>query len=385
MHTKVPYIDSLTAMRGIAALWVVLFHIDVSLYYRDLGALLPRTDTGIFSRGYLWVDFFFLLSGFVIAHVYGASLAGPNKVRAIGQYLWARFTRLYPLHLFTLAVLIIFSLAVPALYPQVIDGSWQTYFAWSAIPSQLMFTNAMNQHVYLSWNIVSWSIGAEWWTYVLALGLIIGLHKRSLWLVSLGMFAAAAGLSYLVMSLPEHNLDITFNYGFFRCLCEFTLGLGLYQFYRQQLGQRWLARDASFVLLCLGVIALFHLRLFDLFIIPIFAALILACAYNRARIYQLLNSRPLTYLGEISYSIYLVHAIWFMVFWFWFPSIKTATGMDEIPGLWKLAYVISFVSLTLICAHFTYHWIEVGCRQFLRKRFRVQQKITGEQANQPVN
>lgn len=382
MQPKIPYLDSLTALRGLAAFWVVIFHIDVSLYYRDLGALLPRGDTGIFSRGYLWVDFFFLLSGFIIAHVYGASLAGPNKARAIGHYLWARFTRLYPLHLFTLALLIIFALLVPAFYPDVIDGSWQTYFAWSAIPSQLLFTNAMNQHVYLSWNIVSWSIGAEWWTYVLALGLIIGLHQRSLWLVSAAMLAAAAGLGYLVLSLPEHNLDITFNYGFFRCFCEFALGLGLYQFYRHQLAYRWLARDTSFMLLVVALVLIFHLRLFDLIVIPVFAALILASSYNRARIHQLLNSRPLTYLGELSYSIYLIHAIWFMVFWFWFPSLKSATGMGEMPGLWKLAYVFSFLGLTLVSAHFSYRWIEVGCRQQLRKLFSAQQKITTQHVNQ---
>ena len=56
------YIGSLTAMRGVAAVWVMLFHIDVSLFYRDMGALIPRNATGILSKGYLWVDFFFILS-----------------------------------------------------------------------------------------------------------------------------------------------------------------------------------------------------------------------------------------------------------------------------------------------------------------------------------
>src|SRR5687768_5323025 len=93
------YIHSLTPLRAIAALRVVLFHIDVSLYYRDLGALVPRPARGIFSQGYLFIDFFFLQSGFVIAHVYAPRLSSGDKPGAIKVYLWARFARVYPLHL----------------------------------------------------------------------------------------------------------------------------------------------------------------------------------------------------------------------------------------------------------------------------------------------
>src|SRR5579859_5492186 len=172
-------IEGLTPLRGLAALWVVLFHADVILFFRQFGALLDRDKTGLFSHGYLWVDFFFLLSGFIIAHVYGAKLSGPFSADAAWRYLAARFARVYPLHLFALLLLIPLRVLASVWFPAMQDGSWDSFLAWRAIPSNLLMTHAMNQHVYLSWNIVSWSIGAEWWSYVAALLLIRPMQGRA--------------------------------------------------------------------------------------------------------------------------------------------------------------------------------------------------------------
>ncbi len=366
-----PYIESLTPMRGVAALWVMLFHIDVSIFYRDLGALVSRDMTGFFSKGYLWVDFFFLLSGFIIAHVYGEKLASPatwaGKWSAIKQYLWARFSRLYPLHLFTLCVLILFASIVPEFFPQVMDGSWDVFFAWSVLHSHFLFTNAMGQHPLLSWNIVSWSIGAEWWTYVFATIFIVALCKRKMIAVTAVMLLALGLLIALVLWLPEKNLDITYNYGFVRCFFEFVIGLCVYECYRQKIAQKWLRFDAVFVALMLLIAAIFHWRVFDVAVIPVFALLILAVSYNQTRVHHFLNQPALQYLGKIYYSIYLMHGVWFMVFWFSWPSIKLATGMVELPALYKLLYIVVFLGLTLVSAHYSYRYVEVAGRHWLRK------------------
>lgn len=358
------YIRSLTPLRGIAALWVVLFHIDVSLYYRDLGSLVSRAETGIFSQGYLWVDFFFLLSGFIIAHVYGERLAGSNKFPTIKDYLWARFARVYPLHLFTLLLLVVAAPIAAYFFPQAVDGSWTTYFAWSALPSHLLFTHAMNQHVYLSWNMVSWSIGAEWWTYVVALLLIISLWRRSLMITLGSIFIALAGLTALVYWLPDNNLDITFNYGFFRCFFEFLIGFASYRFYQLQLGKCWLQRDLCSFLLLIIVATIFHFKLPDLFILPVFVLLILSVAHNQSHLGRLLNWPAVQYLGTISYSVYLIHGVWFLLFWFLLPWIKAEFVLQQLPLQWKLIYVATFLLATLVSAHFTYRYIEVPGRRW---------------------
>ncbi len=204
-------------MRGLAALWVMLFHIDVSLFYRDMGALVSRDATGLVSKGYLWVDFFFILSGFIIAHVYADALAAPGKGRAVLDYLWARLARIYPLHLLCLGLVVIIALTYPLCIPGVEDGSWTTFMAWRAIPSNLLLTHAMNQHVYLSWDIVSWSIGAEWWTYVAALPLLIFLPRLTAPAVLGIILAAFAALAGYVLAQKEATLDITYKWGVVRC------------------------------------------------------------------------------------------------------------------------------------------------------------------------
>jgi peptidoglycan/LPS O-acetylase OafA/YrhL len=357
-------------MRGIAALWVMLFHIDVSLFYRDYGALLPRTETGILSRGYLWVDFFFLLSGFVMAHVYSQQLLQRPRAESITQYLWARFARIYPLHLFTLLVLMISVPVVANLCPAVVDGSWTTYFAWSAVPSNLLLTQSMNQHVYLSWNMVSWSIAAEWWTYVLAIPLMMLMASMRLGFSIIVAVVSAILLVCLVYSLPAHNLDITFNYGFFRCLFEFTIGLMLYQLFKRNLLRDLLARDWIALGLLAAIILVFHTGWQDLLVVPLFSLLILALAYNRGRMEALLNKPALQYLGTISYAIYMVHCLWFMVFWFSFPLLKNHWGVASFSPAAKLLYLAIFVSLTLLSSHFIHHYIERPAQRKLLALFK---------------
>ena len=80
-------ITGLTSLRGIAALVVVVFH----LFPMALGA---ENLPDAVARGYLGVDFFFLLSGFVLAHVYGKVFATQMRWIKVKSFLWARFARI---------------------------------------------------------------------------------------------------------------------------------------------------------------------------------------------------------------------------------------------------------------------------------------------------
>ncbi len=63
---KEPYLTTLTPLRGIAALLVVIFHCNLML-----NPFIPAGYTHLIESGWLWVDFFFILSGFIISYVYG--------------------------------------------------------------------------------------------------------------------------------------------------------------------------------------------------------------------------------------------------------------------------------------------------------------------------
>jgi len=362
------YIGSLTAMRGLAALWVLLFHIDVSLFYRDMGALVSRDATGLIAKGYLWVDFFFVLSGFIIAYVYadGLAAAGAGRGRRILDYLWARFARLYPLHLLCLGLVVLIALTYPLVLPDVKDGSWQTFMAWRAIPSNLLMTHAMNQHVYLSWDIVSWSIGAEWWTYFAALPLLLVLPRLPGPAALLAAVAAFALLALYVLLQKEATLDITYRWGFVRCLLEFVIGACLWRLWRLKV-VRWLGHDLVLGGILAAVAVVFHFKSFgpggDLAVVPLFALLVYGLAVSQGVLDRWLNGAVPQYLGRISYALYLVHGVAFSAFWFPMPTVKAHIGTPTAAERWL--YAAGFVAIVLAVSHIVHYTCEKPARLFL--------------------
>ncbi len=362
------YLPTLTALRGIAALWVVLFHLDVIIYHRELGTLLPQQWSGLIAKGYLWVDLFFILSGFIICHIYGEQLSGNKQLSKITSYLKARFFRIYPLHLFTIILLLPLVMLTANFLPEVIDSSWQVYFDWQALLSNILLTNAMNQHSYLSWNIVSWSIGAEWWAYIYAIGLLYFISNQRLNFIIIMTMITFAGLIFLVNWHPKSNLDITFDFGFLRCLFEFTLGVISYQLYQHNLGNKLLSNDSIFLITLIAICTIFHWQFNDLLVVPLFVILVLCAAYNQNKVLALMSGAIWQYLGRISYSIYLMHGVWFMVFWFALPLVKQAWQIEQLSITQITFYVISFITLTIISAHYSYKYVEVPCRYLFTKK-----------------
>ena len=100
MKTPTLYLSNLTPLRGIAALLTVIFHVD--LFLGGGNVLLKSKDSFLINRMYLMVDFFFVLSGFIMCHVYGKRFMASVSKNEFKHFTIARFARVYPLHLFTL-------------------------------------------------------------------------------------------------------------------------------------------------------------------------------------------------------------------------------------------------------------------------------------------
>jgi peptidoglycan/LPS O-acetylase OafA/YrhL len=148
-------IKSHTALRGIAALLVVIFHYRTVIKSEfDLDAY-----THFFSKGYLWVDCFFVLSGFILCYVYGT---GPcTSLQAAGRFLNARFARIYPLHLATLLFLVALMFVLPAISHQ----------AAAPVPWAHFILNLFDIHAWgfldsYDFNFPSWSISVEFAAYL---------------------------------------------------------------------------------------------------------------------------------------------------------------------------------------------------------------------------
>jgi Acyltransferase family len=141
---------SLTAMRGVAALLVAFFH----LRYGVIGV--PLFDLYIFqfrfgNRGYLWVDFFFILSGFILACCYGDACSKLN-LRGYGHFVWQRVARIWPLNAVTVLIAIVYL------------GSkyGASYLRRDAIVANLLLVHGWGHYFAPPLDFPSWSLSCEW-------------------------------------------------------------------------------------------------------------------------------------------------------------------------------------------------------------------------------
>lgn len=332
--------EALDGLRGLAAVLVVIYHLSASF------------------PGYLAVDLFFVLSGFVLSYRY----FDPRRPRlSLSDFCVSRLARLYPLHLFTLFMIAQVYIHTDST-PEYGDGLINTF-----VQHLLMLHNISLNTVYLSWNEPSWSISVEFWVNLLVFAWLAWPRALVLMLLSLG--------SYVLLANQAHHLDVNYgalmgllNGGLVRCLGGFCLGMLVYRvwlwlqsrpalqqpgFWPLGLGR---LRGLAMSLLEAGSLAL-SASLFVLlnpfrtsgdFVAPFcFAALVLVFASEAGLISRLLRLLRLHWLGAISYSLYLNH-FWLMV---WYRKM----GFPAAGWSWHILYdfgipltVLSILTLLLV-------------------------------------
>lgn len=346
---------------------VCLFHYDGFLSMSGLPRLVDIKVSSIVHNGYLWVDFFFLLSGFVICHVYGEKLAGRNK-ETMKKYLWARFSRLYPLHAFVMIMSLIAYFGLVYTFPTYAAGHWwiKTSTMDNFFVSLLFLQNTPLNNPF-AWNVPSWSIAAEWWIYIIAIVTIPFLNKKTVLLKNAGAIIVAFIGLYLIST--EGNLDEIQELGVLRCLFEFTIGVGIYQLYKGYKDRNTIWSN-DFVTLVIGlmIVLSLHLNLHGVITIPFFALFILCASLNNGIFQKTLNIKPLLFLGDISYSFYLTHGIITLI-WSWWLNLSF---IPKNPGINPTAlnhftWLTLLYGIIIVVSYLTYNYIEVPARVKLKK------------------
>lgn len=370
---KTKYLSNLTPLRGVAALLVAVFHFEMAM-----GRFVPARISMFFEKSYLMVDLFFVMSGFIMLHVYGSGFSRGLAKENVRHFFVARFARTYPLHLFTLLLLVLIvrylthwgNPPIPLEQPRDI------------LPNVFLLQSFGVCHIY-NWNIPSWSISAEWGAYILfpLLALWIGRRKTSASAL-LAVFVAAAYICIMYVlprvnplnpSIPvPHNLNTTFDYGYLRGIAGFVIGMLIYQLYHQEGVRAVFGSDRATVVILLLVIAGLHFAINDALVVMLFAALVYNFAVNNGALHRVCNNRVLQYLGDISYSIYLMQIFpqepfshgWRL------PGVTgTARGklnIDFGPGLF---YCLIYLVLLVALASITYYVIERPCRKFINRHW----------------
>ncbi len=342
-----PDLRALTTLRFLAALWVVLYtawpHLDVGF-----------TPVAV-TKGYLGVETFFVLSGFILSHVY-LEAAGEKRF-SYGGFLWARLARVYPLHLVTLFGVIGLGLAA-GFAGLAIDGSLTD---WRALPANLTLTHAWGLAPSSAFNHPSWSISAEWAAYLSfpAFAFVAWRLRNRPVLATMLAAAFALGLYAAFQPLAGYSLtEATFRWGALRIVPCFALGCALYLVHRRggvpYAGPVALASGAA-------VLVSASLGLWDAITVLAAGGLILGLgSLDNARA-GVLGSKAGVYLGEISYSIYMVCA---PVLLLTTNVAARLTGADD-----KRFHIIVWLALVAaipVAAMLTYHLVERPARKALR-------------------
>lgn len=348
-HTNKKRYYVLDAFRGLAALMVALFHFKLDN---------PITDSALINQAWLFVDFFFVLSGFVLAHTYFYQRA--VDLRAFTR---ARLTRLYPLYLYALLVMVAFETLKFVLdhmgfslfnNPPFSENDLSGFFY------SLTLLNSFGFDHELTWNTPGWSISAEFWSNMLIATLLVLPFLRGRFHVVAGL-AALGGMGALM--LLDKGLDLTYDAGWLRCLYGFALGMLVYSLHRRLVAWQRLigALEVPLLLGCLCLIV-FHQHLW--FLLPpfAFAAAIYVFAGEHGWLSRILKTAPFQILGHISYSIYLNHVIVAII------VEKAARLAFPAMPLWvSLTATFVYVAAVLIYAMITYRWIEEPARKALRR------------------
>jgi len=362
----------LDGWRGVCAVLVALYHVEVigEIYAGHLRAL-PVID-----NAYLFVDFFFVLSGFVIAHTY------QTRITSAGEFLSfeiRRFGRVWPLHMAILLVFIVLELA--KLYARARGMGMESRPFSNSFSVPAIFTNIFLAQTFgldsgLTWNQPSWSIGAEFYTY-LAFALLVLAGRRRFVLAAL---ATALASACIVAVFSPDYMRATFDYGFFRCLYGFFVGVLVRQLgrfdrgvdKRRSIGST--ALELALVLLMLLFVSVANARPISLLSPLLFAMAVYVFARERGAVSHLLRTRPFRFAGARSYSIYMTHALVLVTMARIIRTVQAHGGAVERIGanvdgsreqlLWfgsswsSDGLVLVFLLLLFVTASITYRFIE---------------------------
>lgn len=356
-------LPSLTPLRGIAAFWVVIYHYNIWAPNAHLGS-------PIIGKGYLAVDLFFMISGFVMTHVYHRGFLRDFRGNYF-RFLGARVARLYPLHILILLLFLATALSSrTANY--VATGDFSSIPLTGARSIGAFFANLlMLQGVKaseLSWNYPAWTISIEFIAYLLFPLLLPAIWQASpKWQIAIA--AVLLGLlSYLTLLTNDSFNQWDGPTTLLRCLPEFVIGMLLYSLYCS--GRfRWLISSDAVALGVLAVaLVLLQTGISDFLTVIVFAVLLLAAVGNEGRVTVIVNSKPLLWLGALSYSLYLAHGF----VQFGATRLVAAAGVTNrgnIPHLYSLLLIAAMVLTSFGIALLTYLTVERIARRRLRRLF----------------
>jgi peptidoglycan/LPS O-acetylase OafA/YrhL len=337
---------ALDGWRGIAACMVALFHVRANGHISELELV---------KNAHLFVDYFFVLSGFVIAATYEERLA---RGFGIWRFMLLRFGRLYPLHIAVLFAFIAFDL---------VRGQSQTENLFSALLPRILLLHGLGMFETRLWNIPSWTVSTEFLAYLAFAAVVVALKGRNVL-----VFLAAVLLCPVVLHLQARD-DAT-GYEMVRCLYGFSAGVltwHVFRRFRRVMPAGTLAELGAAAAVLLFASALGRTA-WAIASPAVFAAAVLIFASQRGIAARVLASKPFLFVGTVSYSIYMVH-------FFVGARLGDALRLGKAAGVRAVDFLgaekwagdvltMVYLALVVLISSLTYRFIEAPARNWFRGR-----------------
>lgn len=373
MHNK-DRIDSLTSLRFFAAFAIVLHHARGIIFPWDFLSGV-RLDAG--------VSFFFVLSGFILSYVYSESMRTMRATVTL-KFFISRAARIWPAHACAFLFVIV-----------LIPSSNWTYGAGHPWVIALMNASLLQSLIpipayYFSFNAVSWSISTEAIFYLVFPLLVASLNKTWHWklmvLIVIGFVASYATDHLLPNYYSPQHLTAVSGHGIayinpIARIQEFYVGILFFMFFKRVRTRAIFTKTSCTVLEIVAIICVFLWvpEIQNIFYSPklfggpaqseysshisvslVFGYIVFCFALNRGAFSRLLSLRPFVLLGDLSFSIYLLHQIFFGFYG------QHRQFFGDISSVVIFCFLVSFTFAVSYCV---WRWIETPANSLIKMFF----------------
>lgn len=350
------YLPALTGLRFWLAVWVILHHIcGKGMMLEAWANTLPAPVLRVIHGGYLAVQTFFVLSGFVLARTYAQA---KWDRRSLGRFFTARFARIYPVYFVSLIIL------SPFIIEMMLAPVWTPAQRATLLTNYLLVLQGWTGSLGVGWNTPAWSLSCEFFFYLWFPVLFVALRNARWRAISVAMVFAILLPIVLDHSGVPWSWKPIYQFG------DFVAGIAAARIFALIGGRRgWKKRGYWLYVpaVILGGWLIIHPTAvngtgadLNTFLRPLNAAMLVGFALSGGWIAKWLSGRIVDFLGKASYSMYVLHV---PILWW--------TGRYFVHGKMHPPLPIGaaiYLSLVVVVAGLVYHWLEAPASVWIRAR-----------------
>lgn len=350
------YLPALTGLRFLLGIWVIMHHLTGrNMLLDQWNRSLPLELESLLRGGYLAVQTFFILSGFVLAQSYGKTRWNRHTLR---KFAVARFARIYPAYLLSLVLISWFAIGFiekPGLTPTQ---------KLTVLGDYAFVLQGWTGSLGVGWNTPAWSLSCEFFFYAC-------FPLLFLWLARGGMrrVIAALGASFVIPILLAHA-GVPQTWKPVHHLADFVAGICAARIFAAIAGSRFATNRLGFWLsvgaMAAGALFVMHPHILDGTVMnlntvlrPLNIALLTGLAIGAGFIGRFLSTGVIGYLGKASYSMYILHI---PLLW-WFSRYTFYRYGAQTPAWTGFVFIAGVIAFSIAA----YEYVEAPSNRWIRE------------------